>query len=339
MAGAGYRCIPRCDRAGGSVDEFDIIRRFFTTAGSLRDDVLIGTGDDAAVLRVAEGYDLVSCSDTLVSGVHFRAGCSARAVGHKALAVNLSDLAAMGARPAWALLALTLPDADADWLSHFADGLLTLAERSGVALVGGDTTRGPLTVTITAHGLVPHGTALRRRGARVGDRICVTGTLGDAGLALQLQDQAATALRARLDFPEPRIEAGLALHGYATAVIDISDGLLADLGHLLEADRLGARLNVDALPRSAAFLEVHASPGAGPNPAFHELPLTAGDDYELCFTVPPVHCGAIERRLELAGCPATVIGEITDGPAIRCVQADGTPYSPAVAGYRHFAES
>jgi thiamine-monophosphate kinase len=320
------------------VDEFDIIRHYFAVSTRHRSDVIAGIGDDAALLRVPPGQDLVVCTDTLVSGVHFPERTAAAAIGHKALAVNLSDLAAMGAQPAWATLALTLPAAGADWLEQFAGGLLALAQRCNVELVGGDTTRGPLTVTVTAHGLVPHGTALRRRGARVGDRVYVTGTLGDAGLALQLAGRAPAALQARLDYPEPRIEAGQALRGFATAAIDVSDGLLADLGHLLDGDDLGATLDVDSLPRSAAFLDMHETPGVEPHPAYYELPLAAGDDYELCFTVPPAHGAAIEQRLEHAGCPATAIGVITDSPGIRCVRAGGRVYTPATTGYRHFTE-
>jgi len=320
------------------VDEFDIIRRYFMPAVTRRADVVAGIGDDAALLSVPAGHELVVCTDTLVSGVHFPRHTPAAAIGHKALAVNLSDLAAMGAQPAWATLALTLPDADPRWLEDFAHGLLALAQRFDVELVGGDTTRGPLTVTVTAQGLVRHGMALRRRGARVGDRVYVTGTLGDAGLALRLQERASAHLQARLDYPEPRIEAGQALCGFATAAIDISDGLLADLAHLLASDRLGAIVEIDALPRSAAFLEVHETPGAGAQPAYYELPLSAGDDYELCFTVPPAHSTAVEQRLEHAGCAATAIGEITDTPGIRCVRANGSGYTPVARGFLHFGE-
>ena len=238
-----------------ALSEFDIIRYFFDRpqAADGRSDVLLGIGDDAAVVTVPDDHDLVLCMDTLVAGVHFPEDTSPGAIGHKALAVNLSDLAAMGAEPAWFTLSVTLPHADADWLAAFAQGMFRLADHYRVQLVGGDVTRGPLSVTVQAHGLVPRGRALRRSGAAVGDRIYVTGTLGDAGLALHQGAEQAPALRQRLDYPSPRVEAGLALRGLASAAIDISDGLLADLGHLLEDGRQGAMLEVDDLPRSAGF--------------------------------------------------------------------------------------
>lgn len=319
-----------------SGDEFDIIRRYFTQQPVVRADVLAGIGDDAAVLRVSSPADLVVCMDTLVAGVHFPLDTPAAAIGHKALAVNLSDLAAMGAEPAWATLALTLPENQAHWLADFSRGFFALAGQYGVQLVGGDTTRGPLTVTVQAHGLVPHGTALRRSGAAAGDRVYVTGSLGDAGLALYLKQTASAWLRNRLDYPQPRVAIGMALHGLASAVIDISDGLLADLGHLLEADGLGAAIDVDALPRSPAFLAVLDGPGLGGQPLYYELPLSAGDDYELCFAVPEQRCAVLENRLARFACPVTAIGMIEAQPGIRCYRSGGEPYQPAATGYKHF---
>jgi thiamine-monophosphate kinase len=279
---------------------------------------------------------LVVCVDTLVAGVHFPLGTSAAAIGHKALAVNLSDLAAMGAEPAWATLALTLPESDSAWLAAFAEGFFALADRYAVELVGGDTTRGPLSVTVQAHGFVPPGKALRRRGARPGDRIYVTGTLGDAGLALRRDAPADDRVRRRLDFPDPRIESGLVLRDYASAAIDISDGLLADLGHLLECDRLGATLRIDALPRSEAFLAAMRALDAARRNLYCDLPLGAGDDYELCFTVAAPVSGALEARL--AGVPGGCrwIGTVDTDPGIRCFRDDGTSYQPALTGYLHF---
>jgi len=319
-----------------SATEFGIIRRYFTRQRSRREEVLIGIGDDAAVLRVPVGHDLVVCMDTLVAGVHFPAATPPAAIGHKALAVNLSDLAAMGAEPLAATLALTLPENDPEWLEEFSRGLLTLADHYDLQLIGGDTTRGPLTVTLQAHGLVPPGQALRRQGARSGDRIYVTGTLGDAGLALCLQEAAAPWLRQRLEYPEPRIEAGMRLRKNASAAIDISDGLLADLGHLLEADCLGATLSLESLPRSDAFLSALQGLDAGKQDLHHELPLTSGDDYELCFTVPPDRCSAVARELAGLPCGCTVVGEVTRQPGIRCLRKDGSAYQPATSGYRHF---
>jgi len=320
-----------------SADEFEIIARYFTRQATVRDDVRLGIGDDAAVMQVAAGSDLVLCMDTLVAGVHFPLDTPARAIGHKALAVNLSDLAAMGAEPAWATLSLTVPHSDGDWLSEFAGGFFALAEHYGVQLVGGDTTRGPLVVTVQAHGLVPHGAALKRTGARSGDRIYVTGTLGDAGLALRMPG--VRGLQERLDYPQPRIEAGVALRGLASAVIDISDGLLADLGHLLERDGLGATLQVDALPRSEAFHRALA--GAGDERAgwLHELPLGAGDDYELCFSVAERHCAEVVQRLQQLGIAVTAVGTVEQEPGIRCVLAGGKAYQPHATGYRHFSDA
>ena len=319
-----------------SATEFEIIRRYFTRQQSQRDDVIVGIGDDAAVLQVPSGSELVVCIDTLVAAVHFPEATPAAAIGHKALAVNLSDLAAMGATPAWVTLSLTLPDSDPIWLEDFSQAFFCLADRYGVELVGGDTTRGPLSVTVQAHGFVPGGRALRRQGARPGDRIYVTGTLGDAGLALQLGDQADPALRQRLDYPEPRITAGQLLREYASAAIDISDGLLADLGHLLETDDAGAAVNIDALPRSAVFTSAMQQPGLMQPDLFYALPLSAGDDYELCFTVPAQSCEEMELALSNRTIDCTAIGVIEQQPGIRCHKANGDEYQAATEGYQHF---
>jgi len=323
-----------------SATEFDIIRRYFTRQQPQREDVIVGIGDDAALLQVAAGSELVVCMDTLVAGVHFPVSTGASAIGHKALAVNLSDLAAMGAAPAWATLSLTLPDADQDWLENFSQAFFRLADRYDVQLVGGDTTRGPLSVTVQAHGLVPGGKALRRQGAQPGDRVYISGTLGDAGLALQLGEAADSALRQRLDYPEPRVSTGQLLRDFASAAIDVSDGLLADLGHLLEVDEqgipLGALINVDALPRSAVFTETLQQAGPAQQPLFYELPLSAGDDYELCFTVPARSCEAMEAALSNQSIAYSAIGIIEHESGIRCHRANGEPYQPAMTGYRHF---
>ena len=320
-----------------ALSEFDIIRRFFdrpqVAAG--RSDVLLGIGDDAAVVTVPDDHDLVLCMDTLVAGVHFPEDTSPGAIGHKALAVNLSDLAAMGAEPAWFTLAVTLPHADEDWLAAFAQDMFRLADYYRVQLVGGDVTRGPLSVTVQAHGLVPRGGALRRAGAAVGDHIYVTGTLGDAGLALRLVSQPAPALRQRLDYPSPRVESGLALRGLASAVIDISDGLLADLGHLLEYRGLGAMLEADDLPRSAGFRALADTTES--KKLYYELPLTAGDDYELCFTIPSSRCGEAEAALADLPGGCTCVGVIESEPGIRCRHRDDSTWQPdGGQGYQHF---
>ena len=317
--------------------EFDIIRRYFTRQLPDRKDVVAGIGDDAALLRVPAGMELVVCVDTLVEGVHFPVGTSAAAVGHKALAVNLSDLAAMGAEPAWVTLALTLPAPDADWLDGFSRGFFKLADRFDVQLVGGDTTQGPLSITVQAHGFVPEGRALHRRGAQPGDHIYVTGSLGDAGLALLLRGDAAEALQQRLDFPEPRLEEGQALRGIASGVIDISDGLLADLGHLLAYDQLGANVSVDDLPASAAFKA--ALQQDHDVTRLRDVPLAAGDDYELCFTVPEAALAQLETVRSVFSCPCTRIGTVEKQTGIRCYTTDGDVYAPDVRGYEHFGVS
>lgn len=319
-----------------SLGEFELIERFFARAAGRRADVIVGIGDDAAVLRVPEGAELVAATDTLIAGVHFPVDTAPDAIGHKALAVNLSDLAAMGTEPAWAMLALTLPEADEAWLGEFARGFLALAGHHRMALVGGDTTRGPLSVTVQVLGWVPRGSALRRAGARPGDHLYVTGTLGDAALALEglrgarrVPRAALAALRRRLDRPEPRIEAGLALRGVASAAIDVSDGLLADAGHLARAGGVGITVWPQALPRSADYRT--ASGGEED----WEAALSGGDDYELCFSVPPGR----EEALRALGCPVTRIGVVEAGSGVHCLRRDGSPLHPTQAGYTHFPGS
>jgi thiamine-monophosphate kinase len=295
--------------------------------------VVLGIGDDAALLRVPPGHELAVTSDTLVAGVHFPLDTAVADIGWKALAVNLSDLAAMGAAPAWCTLALTLPEADADWVDAFLDGFLELAAQHRVALVGGDTTRGPLAVTLTAHGLVPDREAMRRDHARAGDDVWVTGTLGDAagGLAQVLAGGPYSAkLRYRLDRPTPRVDAGLALRGLAHAAIDLSDGLLQDLGHVLAASGIGARLDLGRLPTSRTLADHFDERRRW------ELQLSGGDDYELCFTAPPSRALAIEQALAGFDVTATAIGHLVAGHGIVCTTPDGEAYTPPLAGYDHF---
>ena len=314
--------------------EFDLIARHFARLTPPRGDVALGVGDDAAVLAPSPGHELVVTVDTLIEGVHFFADCPPAALGHKALAVNLSDLAAMGAQPAWALLALTLPHADDAWLAEFARGFGDLARQHGVALVGGDTCRGPLAVSITALGQVPTGQALRRAGARPGDGVYVTGELGAAGLAVRARRgditlPAALARHAaqRLDWPQPRVAAGLALRGFATATIDVSDGLLADLGHVCAASGVGARLDLAAVPLPDGALAA----------ASHDELLGSGDDYELCFTVPAVHEGAISTLAAQLRLKLTRIGLIEAEPGLRLVDATGAVRVVAARGHDHFS--
>lgn len=317
------------------MSEFSLIRDHFARLGALRADVALGVGDDCALLRVPPGAELAVSIDTLVRGVHFLPDCDARALGHKSLAVGLSDLAAMGAGPAWATLALTLPGADEAWVAAFAAGFAALAEAHGVALVGGDMTRGPLSVTVQVHGLVPAGDGIRRSGARPGDLVCVSGTLGDAPLALaliQAGEPVPEALRERLERPLPRVGLGRALRGVATAMIDLSDGLAADLGHILEASgSLGAEVRLGDLPLSAAVARRVAESNDW------TLPAAGGDDYELCFTVPPERAARIAGAARAGGCPVAVVGRVTAGVGLTFLRPDGTSWRPRQAGYDHFA--
>ncbi|TJY60870.1 thiamine-phosphate kinase [Sinimarinibacterium sp. CAU 1509] len=316
------------------MDEFSLIRRYFSDIGG-DSGVVLGVGDDAALLRPTAGCELAVTTDTLIAGRHFPIRTAAADIGWKALAVNLSDLAAMGALPRWCTLALSLPDADADWLREFAAGFAALAHTHGVALVGGDTTRGPLSLSVTAMGEVPTGRAIRRDTAHAGDCICVTGALGDAALALQRLNAASTtmqseddlALRARLDRPQPRVAEGLALRGIASAAIDLSDGLIGDLGHILERSQVGGEIRVDALPSSAAFARL-ALPAERA-----DLQLAGGDDYELCLCVPE---GRLDAARAAIASPLSVIGRIVEGRGLRVLGADGATMSPSRSAYRHF---
>jgi len=313
------------------VSEFELIDHCFRRAGR-RDDVALGIGDDAAVLAVPAGRRLVVALDTLNEGVHFLPGTAPADLGWKALAVNLSDLAAMGAEPAWLTLSLSLPRADESWACAFADGLFALADRHGMALVGGDTTRGPLSVGVQAIGLVEPGRELRRSGARPGDSVLVSGTLGDAAAALgQLKatGKADPALRARLDRPEPRLALGRRLAGLASACIDVSDGLLADLGHLLDASGCGARIELARLPRADAMrVDSEAE--------LWDLQLAGGDDYELCFTVGAARLAEAEGLAAELGVRVSRIGTVEAQPGIRCLRPDGGLHQPPAAGWDHF---
>ena len=318
--------------------EFRLIDRIRERTAQPREDVRLGIGDDAALLAVPAGQELAVAIDTMVEGVHFPAGTAPADIGWKALAVNLSDLAAMGATPAWALLALTLPRPDAAFVDGFAEGFAQLAGQYRLALVGGDTTRGALTLSVAVHGFVPPGQALTRAGAQVGDAVLVTGTLGDAAAGLRClpsrMDVQATArdfLVNRLNRPTPRVAAGLALRGRASACIDVSDGLLADLGHLCTASGVGAEIDAALLPCSPALL------GAFDEAAVRDFALTGGDDYELCFTVPAARMDEVRDDLAKLGCGATRIGRIVAGEGVRVRGADGEWLEPARSGWDHFA--
>lgn len=321
-----------------AIGEFELIERFFAKGFGERDDVVLGVGDDAAIVRVPAGFELVVAADTSVSGVHFPNDLAPEHVGYRALAVNLSDLAAMGAAPAWCTLALTLPAVDERWLENFTRGFRALAARHHVALIGGDTTRGPLALTVQILGLVPTGAALRRDGARPGDAVFVSGTMGDAAAGLALAQRELSVfrgaddhfLRERFVTPTPRVDLGQALRGIASAAIDISDGLHADLGKLLMASAVGARIALEHLPLSEALVR-----SAGLERA-RELALGGGDDYELCFTVPANQVAAAERAAAASSCPIRRIGSIESQSGLRCFDR-GHPAAIAVAGYDHFA--
>jgi len=316
-----------------ALGEFDLIERYFSRRGG-REDVLLGVGDDAALLAVPPGRALVAAVDTLVEGRHFLPGAPAESIGHQALAVNLSDLAAMGAEPAWALLSLSLPAADEAWLASFAAGLYALAERHGVTLVGGDTVRGPLVVTVAALGFVEPGCALRRDGARAGDLLYVSGWPGEAAAGLEALRASppptdGDALVRRYRYGEPRLELGRALRGRATAAMDVSDGLLGDLAKLCTASGCGARLELERLPVSSELARRH------PRDACERFVLSGGDDYELLFTLPPAAAAAIEAELATL-VPLHRIGVIEQTAGVRCVRG-GRPEDVGEGGYDHFA--
>ncbi|MDD5330448.1 MAG: thiamine-phosphate kinase [Sulfuricella sp.] len=315
--------------------EFDLIRRFFTRP--VRHTVL-GIGDDAALIRPTPGTELAVSTDMLVAGRHFFHDADPCLLGHKALAVNLSDMAAMGATPRWATLSLALPEADEDWLRAFSQGFFDIAGRYGVDLIGGDTTRGPLNICVQIMGEVSAGMALRRGGAKPGDEIWVSGHLGDAALALahlqrriSLSPQQAAACLPALHAPHPRVALGQALIGLAHGAIDISDGLLADLAHILDASGVAADLEYSALPVSAA-LRAHLDDDVA-----RACLLAGGDDYELCFTVPASRCAevlAVSRRLDL---PLTPIGSVREGKGLRLLDAAGKEMPIGATGFDHFA--
>ncbi len=320
-----------------ALGEFELIDRFFRGRGAARSDVPLSVGDDAALIECPPDRQLVAAIDTLVEGAHFPAGSPAASVGHRALAVNLSDLAAMGAEPAWALLALTLPHADERWLEEFSGGLAALADQFRVALVGGDTTRGPLCITLQILGTVERGTALTRRGGAPGEALYVSGTPGDAAAGLQMEvsrlavpdERVARHLRERFLFPTPRVGLGRRLRGYASACIDVSDGLLGDAGKLARASGCGAQLDYETLPVSPMLVEAVGAERA------RELALTGGDDYELLFSVPPSRVESLSRDLPAAEWSYTRIGTLRREPGA-IVMRNGSVIDFSHYGFDHF---
>jgi thiamine-monophosphate kinase len=314
--------------------EFELIAKYFSRPSS-RGDVLLGVGDDAAVLRVPENRRLVAAVDTIVEGVHFPVGTDAEAVGYRALAVNLSDMAAMGAEPAWITLSLSLPKNDESWLRGFASGLYRLADRHNVALVGGDTVRGALNITVQIMGLVETDRWLTRSDAKPGDVIFVSGTPGEAagGLAALMKPLPKSPERSRLIerflWPEPRVQLGRTLRPLAGAAIDVSDGLLADLGHVCEMSGCGAHIDLESLPKSESLRALFDSEECD------RLTLSGGDDYELLFTVAPERMLDVEAAIA-GGVRCTPIGRMVEDAGVRCYRG-GNPMNVARRGYDHFA--
>lgn len=315
--------------------EFDLIARYFSPTTTHTD---LAGGDDAALIRPSAGSQLVVSSDMLVAGTHFLANSAPESLGWKTLAVNLSDMAAMGGVPRWATLALALPLADEPWIQAFSRGFLNCATRYGVDLVGGDTTRGPLALCVTIFGEVPMGEAITRAGARAGDDLWVTGQPGLAALGLgsltgklTLLEPAAKRCEEALLQPVPRVEAGLKLRGLATAMIDVSDGLLGDLGHLLVRSKVGAVVETASLPLAAAL-----ATGIAPEQARSAL-LSGGDDYELLFSAAPDKREAVSYVSDALSLPFTRIGHLTERTGVlHLLEADGTMTDPAQLGYDHF---
>lgn len=317
--------------------EFDLIAKYFANAGVKRVDTCVSVGDDGAVLQVRDGYDLVVTTDTMVAGTHFFPDVAPRSLGHKLVAVNVSDLAAMGAEPTWLSLALSLPAIEEPWLAEFAAGLHETADYYNCQLVGGDTTRGPLSLTMIAKGQVPRGKAITRAGAKVGDYIYVTGTLGDAALGLKLvQGQHAVSkkhqghLLQRFHYPAARVALGQALRNTASSAMDISDGLAGDLPHILKRSGVGAYIDVNRLPLSQALKD-----SCEPALAL-QLALSGGEDYELLFTVPENRRGSLDVLLSPYGVPVTCIGRVTGVAGKLELKAGEQPFSYQHQGFQHF---
>lgn len=315
------------------IKEFDLIDKFFASLPYHREDVALGIGDDAALIRVPAGKLLVSCTDSFVENTHFFANAPAASIGYKSLAVNLSDIAAMGAIPCWVSLALTLPSVDEDWLANFTQGISSLLQKFNLQIIGGDTTRGPLSITVQILGTIESEKALCRKAAQPGDIIYVTGNLGDAACALEKlrnQQQPESELIHKLYYPTPRVFEGVAVSGIAHAGIDISDGLLADLNHILKKSQVGAVVFPEKLPLSSALLR-NASAEEAKNYA-----LTGGDEYELCLTVPPQKEKAFQIALDALQCPYTSIGSIEEKEGLYLETSTDRKLVTHISGYQHF---
>lgn len=317
--------------------EFELIKSFFAERGKQRQEVALGIGDDAAIVKIPDNCELVISTDTLVEGVHFFKGMDPQALGHKAIAVNLSDIAAMGGEPAWVSLALTLPTIEPDWVQSFSDGIFETCQYYNVQVIGGDTTQGPLSITVTVHGFVPEGKALKRSGAKPGDYIYVTGSLGDAGVAvdwqndkLSIPEKYQAVLRNRLECPTPRVAVGQAIRDFASSAIDVSDGMISDLQHILNASGVGAAIDVDHLPLSQALRQ------SVPESEYLRYALAAGDDYELLFTVPSDKKGGLEVNLAQYNVDVTCIGQLQGLTPELILRKGGEPTDLTFAGFEHF---
>jgi len=322
------------------VKEFELINSYFADRGPKRKDVVLGVGDDAALTKVPEDNLLVVATDTMVEGVHFFEDAPAKSIGHKCLAVNLSDFAAMGAEPAWASVAITLPDSDETWVKEFTDGLFEIAEYYNVQVIGGDTTQGPLTVTVSIKGFIREDKALLRSGAKTGDWIYVTGQLGDAALTvanklgqIDIDPNLATLSEQKFNYPSARIAAGHVLRHAATSAIDVSDGVLQDLTHILQASDVSAEICVDKLPISPSVKSMLSEQQA------IEFALVGGEDYELLFTLPEEQKAYLDQNATAMGVEFTCIGQIKGtGSGIQLVK-DGEKYPlPTKQGFQHFGE-
>jgi len=325
------------------MNEFEIIEKYLALKAKNRKDVIQGVGDDCALLKVPRGQRLAVSMDTLIAGVHFLPDCPADDIAHKAIAVNLSDLAAAGAEPAWITLSLSMPELDKDWLAKFHQGLKRMVDYFGVQIIGGDTCRGPLSITIQAHGFVPQQVFCRRNTAKAGELICVTGDLGDAALGLLVAQNNMTApskgikdyLLKRYQTPYPRLAAGIALRNRATAGIDISDGLLADINHISQASQVGVLLRWERIPLS------NQAKAVADKDLLMKSALAGGDDYELCFTVKEDELEATQKALEMVGSPCIPIGRMTGKPGVRMMDEDDEVDLSQFnqLGFQHFSKS
>lgn len=320
--------------------EFELIQTYFSGRGPQRKDVVLGVGDDAALTKMPQDMLLVVATDTMVENTHFFKDACPRSIGHRCMAVNLSDFAAMGAEPAWASVALTLPSVDEEWVKEFTEGLFEIAEYYNVQIIGGDTTQGPLAVSVSLKGFVAEGKALLRSGAKAGDWLFVTGQLGDSALAVEaklgkesISEDALKKVQQRFDYPAARIAAGHVLRHAATSALDVSDGLVQDLGHILKASGVSAEIDVDKVPVSPVVVEA-----VGEERAL-ELALMGGEDYELLFTVPEEQKGYLELNATAMGINYTCIGQIKGGDSGVSLRRKGKPYALSNnKGFQHFSE-